>query len=538
MGGERDAAVELGIADMQNLSPRCAPALATRLARTQYVAAPTQGEPHGMAMLGEALYFVQGTGLYRAVDSDGDAVPEVSLVGMVSDTDKQMAVHGGRLLIFPDKLYVDGADGLLYPMELDSGAIAGMVFNDSTITLPAGRTWSALGFRAGDGLHIINADDVTPAPEGYYRIREVRGRVATLVESFSARYDSGAICRREVPDLTRVCVMGDRVYGISGADIHISAAGSAFCWAGSAGADGLGPIRLHTDTAGELTALSPWQGYMVFFKADRICRLVGNRVDSLSLVDLRAPGVPAELAGTLCEVGGALYYCSHRDVHRYSGTYPERIGVYPADKMRSFMYGNGWYRAAAGIGGSDGFGYYLSLGARSGNPANPTVIWRMFLYAPERGEWLCEDMFRAAAMLEHGGALRMQDAQGNIWMTSSAGQHFYGAATEGEDAGGVSAMVTFRPIYADGPERLRITDLYVQATAEKDAELWVDVAYADGHAESDAVKFEQAVGHFTGPMEDRMLHIPLRPQAADSVVIRLRMRGEWQITRLSWERFA
>ncbi len=519
------------VAEMSNLSPRCAPMLATRRPRARYVASRGAGVPHGMARLGDTLYFVQGGTLYRAVDASGTGVPTVSTVGTVSDGDKQMVVCGEDLLIFPDKLYVSGADGLLRSMELETEAIAGMVFNGSTVTLPAGMRWSELGFRAGDGLHIINADDVTPAPEGHYRIREVRGREAHLYESFSASYESGAVCRREIPALERLCVMGNRVYGLAGYDIYISAEGSAFCWAGSVGTDGSGPVLLHTDTPGVLTAVAPWQGYVVFFKEDRICRLMGNRADSLSLSDLRAPGIPAELAGTLCEIGGALYYVSTGGVYRLSGSQPERVARVPADAVCLAEPGVGGCRLVGGCGGSDGVYYALSLTAMS--PGAGETERRLLLYAPMRDEWLAEDDFAAVDMLEWNGILYAQAADGAIWRWAFDGREPAGGYSEAQ-TGAVRATVTFAPLVSDTAEGVRLSELYLRASALAGGELWVDVAYADGRSGSDAVlSAGSTVAHFTGPMQDRLLRVPLQPREADGVVVRLRMAGDWRIGRLA-----
>ncbi len=526
------------VGDMLNVSARCAPALASRRPRTRYLESLGTGTPHGMAVLGEALYFVQGGTLYRAVDEGEGVAPTVTAVGTVSDGDKQMVVFGEDLLIYPDKLYVSGADGLLHSMELETEAIAGMEFTGSTVTLPAGMSWTELGFRAGDGLHITNADDVTPAPEGDYRIRAVRGRVAYLWETFSATYTSGAVCRRCVPALTRLCVSENRVYGIAGRDIWISAVGSGFCWSGAVGGDGSGPLCMHTDTTGDLTALAPWQGYMVFYKEDRMYRMLGHRADNMSLTEVRMPGIPSELAGTLCEVGGALYYYTHSGAYRYSGGYPERLAGPLTDKIRPAITATGDFVPMAGVGGTDGVCYCLSLGARRAGGDGAGATWRQFVYVPMRDEWFAEDGFHAVAMAERWGALYAQDARGHIWLWATDGRVFPGTYTE-EDDGGISSMVTFTPIRADAPDGLYLTDLYVRATGGAGAELWVDVAYGDGRSGSDAsLATAETVAHVTGAMQDRLLHVPLKPRAADSLIVRLRMTGDWQIHRMVYERRA
>ena len=199
----------------RNLSPRRLPAAASRRPRGLLMTALGSGVPHGMAIFGGDLYFVRGTTLYRM---DDDAV---IALGTVSDTDKHFFVFGERLYVYPDKLYVQAGEMVLRPMELDTGVLTGKtVFKGSTVTLPSGMTWSALGFAVGDCLRVVNRDDDMPAPEGYYRLVAISGRAATVAESFPVTYESIAQLRRVVPDLDGVCVSGDRVYGFAGKDVY------------------------------------------------------------------------------------------------------------------------------------------------------------------------------------------------------------------------------------------------------------------------------------------------------------------------------
>lgn len=504
-GGFRAGGV---LADMGNLSPRRAPALATRLPRGLLTAARGGGIPHGMTFFDGYLFFVCGTDLFRVREGES-----VTRVGTVSDTRKEFLSFGDRLYIYPDKLYLERGDMMPCPLELDSGVVPGVAFEGRTVTLPEGMGWTAMGYGPGDCLRVVNADDVTPAPEGYYRIESVRGRVATLVQATFSVYVSDVRLMRAVPSLERCCVHGDRVYGILGRDIYVSAAGSAVDFYSHGAADGADPVILHTDTDGDFTACVTWQGYVIFFKADCIYKLLGSRSDSFSLHYNRGAGIPEGLADTLCEVGGMLYYHGAGGVYRYRGQDPERIA--PAFGVT----------ASEGQGGTDGQAYYLSAlsdGSR-----------RLCLYRPEEDEWYAEDGLEAVCMVTHRGYLCIQDTAGNIWMTSSDGRATGCAFDERYSAGSPVSFAVLEADHFGEPDGFRLVGLHLRATAEAGASLRVTAAFGDGYGGPDTDMAEPVLlGEFQGPMTDRLLRIYPAAPVCDGMVLRLDMTGDWVIHSL------
>ncbi len=503
------------VADMVNLSPRMAPALAVRHPRSLFMTARDSTTAHGMAMLGNVLYFVQGSTLYASTEE-----LVATAVGTVSDTDKLFAVFGDRLIILPDKVYVDAADGALHPMELDTGEIDSIEFSLDTVTLPKGMTWTSLGFEAGDGIYVLNADDVTPAPEGQYGIARIQGRVAYLTSGISTEYVSRARIKRLVPDMDSLCVCGERLYGCRGKDIYISASGSALNWNGTGTSTATASLTLHTRTEGNFTACAPWQGYVVFFKPGRICKLLGSRTDSFTLNDTPAPGIPAALAGTLCEVGGALYYHGLSAVYRYAGQYPERVGHLTNAVV------------TAGCGGTDGLSYYVAVSTGIGM----TGSWRQYVYAPDAGAWYAEDALHPVAMLYREGFLCTQDHTGRIWLSASDGRRAETSFAETPLYGHLLAAVTFESDHSFEPEGYRPVNLFIRATAVDGAEMRVLAAFADGLIPQDATSAKAVeLGHITGAMNDRLVRIPLHPRRCDSVRLRLELTGSWVIHAVTWE---
>ena len=488
----------------RNLSPRRMPDGATRRPRGLLMTALGEGEPHGMAVFAGNLYFARGTVLYRM---DEDAV--ISL-GTVSDTFKRFFVFGDRLFIYPDKLYIRAGEASMRPMELDSGVVKGSVFRENTVTLPEGMRWSELGFDAGECLRVLNADDDMPAPEGYYRIRKISGRVATLAEYFPTTYESDARFCRVVPDLERVCVSGDRVYGIAGKDVYISAAGSPLDFYSRGDADGLSGATLRLSSDGNITACAVWQGYVVFFKEDSVCKLLGTRSDSFTLQERPAVGVSARLADTLREVGGALYYLNERGVYRYGGQEPERISP-----IGNFPVWNG-------VGGTDGVAYYLAV---YGNGS-----WRQYCYLPREELWFPEDSIHPCSMVCRDGFLCEQDGEGRLWLTSSDGRDPFCFSDEREVTGDVRSSMILLPDYEFQPDGCRLTGVAVRATGPEEGTLEVLADYADGTRGLDADGMgEESLGIVEGGMTDRLLRFPVLPRFSDGVRLRLEMTGEWVI---------
>lgn len=488
---------------MRNLSPRRMPCGATRRPRGLLMTALGEGEPHGLTAFAGNLYFARGTELYRM---DADAV--ISL-GTVSDSPKRFFVFGDRLFIYPDKLYLQAGETVLRPMELNSGVVRA-VFKGNTVTLPEGMRWSDLGFGEGECLRVLNADDVMPAPEGYYRIQNLSGRVATLAENFPVTYESDAYFCRVVPDLERVCVSGDRVYGIAGKDVYVSAAGSPLDFYSRGDADGRSGVRLRLSSEGDITACAAWQGYVVFFKEDSICKLLGTRSDSFTLQERPGVGLTARLADTLCEVGGSLYYLNERGVYRYGGQEPRRIS--PVGETRGL----------GGVGGTDGVAYYLAV--------NLGGTWRQYCYHPDADRWFAEDGLHPCGMICRDGFLCLQDGAGNLWMTASDGRDPFCFSDEREAMGEMRSSLVLKPDYDFQPEGCRLTGVAVRASGREEGTLEVLADYADGAGGIDADGMgEVSLGVVCGGMTDRLLRFPAIPRSCDGVSVRLDMTGDWVI---------
>ncbi len=509
--GYAPADTNVGLAEMQNLSPHKAPVLAVRRPREVWVGAVGSGKPHGMTLMNGQVYFVRGTTLYGPGNGGQPAV-----IGTVTDTDKIMVAFNGELLIFPDKVYLDRDTGTLKSMEIARVTCNNCQFTKNTIVLGSDKTWEGLGFRPGDSVTCYNTNGSDAAPAGSYRILSMSGRTATISTTFEVLMSRNMIMAREVPDFSTLCVSGERLYGAVDGEIYVSAAGSAFDWFGP-DTDGKGPARLIAASEGSITACLPWQGYAIFFKEDRIIKLLGNRAVAYTLTDIPAPGIPAGMGKTLCEIGGALYYYGVSGIYRYTGSYPEAIGL-PGDGAH--LPGEEHPGYVGGVGGTDGISYYIALKTA----ANAT---RLFLYHPLLRRFYAEDDTYPAAMVTRRGFLGMQMADGRILLTASDGRTAGLASAESGAVTASARLVAMRP-EDDGYWRpLRVT---LRATGPTNGTLTLKAILSDGAAGLDAIPGRAVtVGQVSGAMVDRRVTFPLTAALCDAAVLILEMNGEWEV---------
>ncbi len=537
-----DKASAWGISDMMNLSPRRHPALATRRPREVLTAATGAATGHGMVVVDTDLYVVRGTVLYRIRDAlrSSRTLEYVEAMGTVSDTDKCMVAFGDHLLIFPDKQYLRLSDGTMHPMELDTGTAEVATFRDATLSLPMGKKWSDYGFLPGDSIHVLNADDINPAPEGYYVIKSLHGNMAVMRERFSAPYTGSIRIRREVPSLTMAAVCGNRLFGSDGTGLYIGGEGTPFAFQGTL-SDGRGGALLYSNSAGEITACASFQGYMLFFKSASICRVLGNRADSFTLLESPAPGIPAVMARTLCEVGGELYYYGDAGVYRYANISqkPEWIGHFSEELP------------TMGRGGTDGVAYTVDLASEDGSGA---YTWRRYLYMPKVGGWYAEDGVAVSSSVPLGGFLCTQTPEGRVFLSRSDGVMMGYRGSEQPRPAELFSSVTFQPDHTHEPDGYRPINLYMRAThdASDSGELRVVASFADGRSGRDAEspvssRFRLGKGiealpagrvelaRFTGAMRDRLLHVPMSLPHCDHMILALEMSGEWEVEALVME---
>ncbi len=494
---------------MANLVPCGYPALTTGNARLQYLAAPTTGAAHGLALHRGKVVLAQGTGLF--VSSGADACTRL---GNVTDTDKRFASFGDLLFILPDGLVYNAADGSLRKFGLDTGNMENVSIDNVYLTVPTAGLQTK-GFRVGDCIRLdIQGDIKSAVLNGYYRISALTESYLCVEGGFPERGTFTARVRRVMPDLEGLCAMGDRLYGFAGQSVYACEAGNPWNWYwADAASPETAPFSLHTAGGSDFTACTVWQGYPIFFRADGISRLMGRAhvaggflaATGVTLSEQSAPGIPAGQAATLCGLDGALYYCSGSDVYRYAGAAPARV----CDGLPAGLRGI--------CAGTDGRGLYLSATESNGTR-------RLFLYCPGLGWYRLDPVSVTAALFcpdgtgaGQGDFCLLQRLDGYLFLTRSSGT----AATSGFMAATVptpEATAEFGDETALLPDGGRLLAVHLRACGRIGSSLKLYVRY-DGESSW------QLLGSVAGSGREELIRIPVPPRPCRWFRFRLNFSG-------------
>lgn len=401
-------------------------------------------------------------------------------LGQVTAGKKTVARVGRRIVIFPDKLYVDERKSELLPMEAEA-AVSGLVFGSNTISKSGGEPWP---FRSGDAVEISGCS-LHPGNDLTLIIRKAEGQVLTFDDN---AFDEGTetsqvTVARRVPDLEVLCESGNRLWGCAGDTIYASKPGDPLNFYVYDG--------LSTDSyalgvgSGGFTACGQYGSHVIFFKEDMACKLYGTRPSNYQLMTTRIPGVAKGCAGTLWVDSEDMYYFGGGGLYAYSGGVPQLL----SSQL-------GYIKAEEACGGVWKGKYYLSLKGL-GTLVYDIAGRRWLPWGDEEGIGMAktdEGMF----MLERGGRLLMLD-EGH----------------EGEDW-----SARLRP-FKDGDNRhMTSLSLVIDARPEEGAWLAVDVSFDGG-------PFKQMALFDGGHRGIRPIYLP--PNRGQSMAVGLRGRGRCPI---------
>ena len=394
------------ICDMTNLTGDDAPVLSSRPKReTAYGDMP---HTNGITAVGSGLYWVDGRYLRR----DGVMYPPRLVAG--STVPRRFAALGKRLVIFPDKIVVDTqaepetvtawqtlAASTTRSCKFADGTYAGEPAAGNTIIASAGSfDWGTL-FKVGDGVTVSGSS--VPGNNKTAVVREIEGNRLRFYENVfttTADFETGITVARTVPDLDFICVNDNRVWGCKGDTICCCKLGDPANWNVF---DGLSTDAWSVDTGtpGDFTGCVSFMGYPVFFKADRIFKVYGNRPGNFEVMSSATLGVLPGAADTMAVAGETLFYLSRAGFVRYNGGYPSAV-----DAALNAKY-------TGGAAGSDGRKYYVSAvrddGARE-----------MLVFDPGTGLWHKEDALTVEGFANVGPTLYAQTAHANVIVAGAA----------------------------------------------------------------------------------------------------------------------
>lgn len=258
--------------------------------------------------------------------------------------------------------------------------------------------FEALGFLVGDTVEISGC---TMYPE-HNKSCTIRGfgtyttsdgtELPTLVfdpETFSGTgVEAGAVTiRRKVPNLSVICESSNRLWGAEGNTIYASALGDPTNFFTYDGLD-TDSYAVAVASEGAFTGCIGYGSAVLFFKEDRLYKILGSYPSQYTMYDYTVPGVKKGSEKSLRNLNEVLYYHGREGVYRYSGGAPELI---------SENFGLRRFQNASA--GAEGDRYYISMQDVTSKE------WGLWVYDILRGIWLQEDESQGMDFAYHDGKL-------------------------------------------------------------------------------------------------------------------------------------
>ncbi len=456
--------------ECRNLSSRRFPYLATRLRR---LAVGDYVSPTAVTAWNK-LVVVDGTSLIY----DGKSVGEVTA------GEKQFAVVNTKLVIFPDKKYLDLNTATLHDLGA-SVEHTGAEFTTDSITMTGAANLTEL-FSVGDGV-TISGCKVNTGNNKTAVIKAVAADKLTFSEnSLTAGTETESIqIVRKIPDMDYICESENRLWGVSNEEktIYASALGDPknfFVFQGIS----TDAYSLAVGSSGNFTGCCKLASSVLFWKENLLHKILGSYPAEYALYTSDISGVQEGGYKSMAIINDTLFYKAPDGVYAYSGGTPTLVS-------QAF----GAKRFSSAVAGTDGMHYYLS--AQSGGK------WHLLVYDTQQGIWVEEDNTHALDFCRYNGFLYMLSSDGSLWSVD---------ADAGDEE--IDWSATFTPFYETMQGKKVYSSLYFRFELEKKAWIRAEVRCDGGRWEN--------VGILRG--EGPQL-LPVRPRRCDRYEIRLSGKG-------------
>lgn len=373
--------------DSLNISARRYPYITTRRAR-----AKQEGYAAATALTAWGkLVAVEGTNLLY----DGE------IVGQVTPGEKQFAVVNTRMVIWPDKVYLD-----MTSREVkDLGAKltgSGATFTASEMKVSG---WGdlTLHFNAGDAITITGCTTQEANNKDIVIKSLTADTITVAADTFTAATEAGTevTLERKIPDMDFICESENRLWGCSNdaQTIYASSMGDPTNFYVYEGLS-TDSYALAVGTEGDFTGCCKLASSVLFWKETKLHKILGGYPAEYSLYTYDIEGLQKGCHKSLQVINEVLFYMGLHGVYAYSGGTP------------SLISGNfGDHEFGQAVAGNDGDSYYLSLSEGEEH--------HLFVYETRAGIWVREDGTRAVDFARIGKSLYFLDNAGAVWLADS-----------------------------------------------------------------------------------------------------------------------
>ena len=386
---------------MENMSGRRYPLLSPRKPRGTV---RELGKANGL-LAREKLLWADGDKLYY----DGNEVCTVE------DSEKTFISFGAYVLIFPDKLMYNTADGEVKAMEQTYTSTGTVSYKQSWLTEvedesepdPEGQIYVKIsatgideGFQKGDGITLEGFTE--EALNGTHTIQDMDEGWIKIIAAIDAdgSQTAAVTITRKLPECDFWTVAENRLWGCSSKnhEIYASALGNPtnfYNYEGTADSSYAATIANDGDFTGAITYL----GYIMFFKENSVHKVYGSKPSNFQITEGQLRGVARGCARSMQIVNEVLYYKSTSGIMSFQGALPDEVGDVIED---------GYTVAEAGTVGNK---YYISM-EKDGE-------YHLFVYDARLGVWHREDNTQARWFTKDGDKLYYLD--GNTVKTIEGG---------------------------------------------------------------------------------------------------------------------
>ena len=402
-------------------------------------------------------------------------------VGEVSPGAKQFAVVNTKLVIWPDKKYLDLQSKTLHNMGASvTGANAVFTANSLTLSGVSGK------FKAGDTVSVSGSSIAANNKDVY--IKSVSGDAITVEDNvFTAGTSSDAVTvERRIPGLDFICESENRLWGCSNQTrtIYASALGDPTNFFNYQGLS-TDSYAVAVGSEGDFTGCCRISSAVLFWKERTLHKILGSYPAEYVQYSYSVEGLKAGCHKSMQVINEVLYYMGVSGVHAYSGGTPSRISA--------GFEGKDFKNAVAG---TDGERYYLSV--------NEGKSSHLFTYDLARGIWLREDETKCVDFARLGDTLYFLTADGEVWQT------------RGGDESGIEWEAQFTPFYETVTGRKRYSRLTLRLELPRGSWLRAWMRGQNGVWET--------VGQWTGS-ETGTLTAALPIRRGDKLELRLQGKG-------------
>jgi len=466
-----DSFTDGDLAQCTNLSTRRWPYLCARWGRSHL----DQYDGATAITAWEELVVVKGGRLYYGGQD----------VGNVSPGAKQFAVINTKLVIWPDKKYLDLQTKTIHELGASASG-SGAVFTENSLALPG------LGgkFKAGDTVTISGSSIAANNKDVY--IKAVSGNTVTVDDNtFTAGTSTTAVTVvRKIPDLDFICESENRLWGCSNdtRTIYASALGDPTNFFNYQGLS-TDSYAVAVGSEGDFTGCCRISSAVLFWKERTLHKILGSYPAEYAQYSYSVEGLKAGCYKSLQVINEVLYYMGTTGVHAYSGGTPARIS--DGFEGRDFR---------GAVAGTDGERYYLSVSERRES--------HLFTYDLGRGIWLREDGTKCVDFARLGDSLYFLTSGGEVWQTRG-----------GEDAG-IEWDAQFTPFYETITGRKRYARLTLRMELPRGSWLRAQLRSKGGSWETVA----QWVG---GETDALTAALPIR--RGDKLELRLQGKGPFAV---------